>query len=319
MSRRLVLPLLMVMGLCTSQAAFARCPSAMDLFSSPALITASTSFKDYTVRLYSNMACQKNAAKTVAGVQILKEGKRVYKRVGRGFALGYYLKQDQPPDSVPMTAGLDISGDGQPELLVSEWSDRNAHCCLTFHLFRLGERFMEIASIPLYDADESAFVRRDGVKSLVLNSYDYSAFAYFPFDFASSPAGHILLSFQDGRFKLDLEHMKANAPTQEELDRCAARFKASPAWGNKTDPQPMGLWYYATDLIYSGNAQAAWDLLDKSWGGSKKSELRYVGEYRRRFAKSSYYPQLLALQASAAAPANQKVDWDVQCRQYLEH
>lgn len=319
MSRRLVVPLLMVVGLCTSQAAFARCPTAADLFFSPALVTASTSFKDYAVRLYSNKACQKDVAKTVAGVEIRKADKRVYKRVGRGFALGYYLEQDQPPDSVTMSVGTDITGEGQPELLVSEWSDRNAHCCLTFHLFRLGERFKEIQSIPLYDADESAFVRRDGVKSLVLNSYDYSAFAYFPFDFASSPAGHVLLSFQDGHFKLDLEHMKANAPTQEELDRCAARFKASTAWGDKIHPLPMGLWYYATDLIYSGNAQAAWGLLDKGWGGSKKSELKYVGEYRRRFAKSVYYPQLLALQASAAAPANQKIDWDVQCRQYLGH
>jgi len=227
MNRRLAAPLLVVAGLCVSPAASARCPSAADLFSSPALVTASADFKDYAVRIYSNKLCQKDAAKTVAGVEIRKAGKRVYKRVGRGFALGYYLEQDQPPDSVPLTAGLDISGEGLPELLVSEWSDRNAHCCLTFHVFSLGERFEEIQSIPLYDADESAFVRRDGVKGLVLSSYDYSAFAYFPFDFANSPAGHVLLSFQGGRFKLDLEHMKANAPTREELDRCAARFKTS--------------------------------------------------------------------------------------------
>jgi hypothetical protein len=319
MNRGLAACLLLVAGFCASHTAFARCPTAADLFSSPALVTASTSYKDYTVRIYSNKVCQKDAAKTVAGMEIRKAGKRIYKRIGRGFALGYYLQQDQPPDSVPMTPGLDISGEGQPELLVSEWSDRNAHCCLTFHLFRLGERFKEIQSIPLYDADESAFVRRDGVKGLVLNSYDYSAFAYFPFDFASSPAGHVLLSFQDGRFKLDLGHMKANAPTQDELDRCAARFKANSAWGDRADPQPMGLWYYATDLIYSGNSQAAWDLLDKGWGGNKKSELKYLSEYKRRFANSVYYPQLLALQASATAPANPKIDWDVQCRQYLGH
>jgi len=319
MNRRRVALWVLVAGLCATQTAFARCPSAADLFSSPALITASADFKDYAVRLYSNQACQKDAVKTVAGVEIRKAGKQVYKRVGRSFALGYYLEQDQPPDSVPLSIGTDITGEGQPELLVSEWTDRNAHCCLTFHIFRLGERFGEIASLPLYDADESAFVRRDGVKSLVLNSYDYSAFAYFPFDFASSPAGHVLLSFQEGRFKLDLEHMKANAPTPEELDRCAARFKASSAWHQETRPQPMGVWYYATDLIYSGNAQAAWDLLDKGWGGSKKSEVKYLGDYRRRFAKSVYYPQLLALQASAAGSGNQKIDWTSQCAVYLSH
>ena len=307
----------LLMGLCASHDALARCPTAADIFSSPALITAKAVVHDYDIRLYSNQACQKDRRRNVEGVEIFKGGKRVYKRVGRGFALGYYLDQDQPPDSVPMTAGMDITGLGQPEMLVSEWSDRNAHCCLTFHVLRLGDSFKEIQSIPLYDADESSFVRREDVKGLVLNSYDYSAFAYFPFDFASSPAGHVLLSFQDGRFRLDLEHMKANAPTQDELDRCATRFKASPAWRYRTAPQPMGLWYYATDLVYSGNASAAWDFLDKGWGGSGGSKLKYLGEYKKRLAKSVYYPQLLALPASPASAGNQKVDWDAQCARYV--
>ena len=212
---------------------------------------------------------------------------------------------------------MDITGEKIPELLISEWSG-GAHCCYTFHLFRLGDAFSHIQDIPLLDADESAFVRRPGVKSLVLASFDFSAFAYFPKDFADSPAGRVFLSFQDGKFRPDARLMKANAPTDAEIAKCAGLFKPSLAWKQESNAsQPMGMWYYATDLIYTGNAARAWKFLDAAWGGSAADKKKYLDDYRRRFRKSAYYQDLMRLQQASVSSAGQKIDWTKQCLAYV--
>jgi hypothetical protein len=207
-----------------------------------------------------------------------------------------------------------MTGEGIPDLLVSEWSG-GVHCCYTFHVFRLGAEFRKIQSLPVFDADESAFVRRPGIKGLVLVSADYSDFAYFPTGFAGSPAGRVFLSFQEGRFRLDAALMKADGPRQGEIEKCAVLFKKSRAW---KDGQPLGMWYYATDLIYTGNAAAAPRFLAASWGGSTADRDRYLKEYQRRLKKSIYYPELMLLQQLGPSPTNQKIDWTKQCFAYLE-
>jgi hypothetical protein len=277
----------------------------------------STQFKDYEIRLFTQADCQAKPESPIAGLQILKDGKQVYVQTGYSFALGYPLEQDQPPDSVKPTVGMDYTSEGVPELLISEWSG-GAHCCYSFHLFRLGDSFNKIQDIPLLDADESAFVRRPDIKGFVIATADYSAFAYFPSGFAGSPAGRVLLSFQDGKFRPDVSLMKADAPKVDEVARCAARFKPSRDWkGQDNGGQPLGMWYYATDLIYTGNETAAWAFLDAAWGGSVADKKKYLDEYRSRLRKSVYYPELVQLQKKQSSINGQKIDWTKQCFEYL--
>ncbi|HEV2110945.1 MAG TPA: hypothetical protein VGT99_06310 [Gammaproteobacteria bacterium] len=311
--RRWFLLLVLLAGLGITPLASGACVTGDELLGHPELKTRSMVFRDYEIRFYGNPSCEAEPESRIAGFEILKAGKRVYMRTGYSFAPGYALDQDQPPDSVKLKAGDDISGEGVPELLISEWSG-GSHCCYSFHLFRLGDEFKRIQSIPLFDADESAFVRRPGIKGLVLDSADYSAFAYFPAGFAGSPAGRVLLSFQQGRFRLDLGLMKADAPAKGAIDKCAALFKKSRDW---RDGQPMGMWYYATDLIYTGNEPQALTFLDKSWGGSAADREKYLGEYEKHLSKSIYYPQLKLLQELGPSAADQKIDWTKQCFEYL--
>ena len=285
-----------------------------EIFAYPELMKTHVTLQDYEIRVFDSVSCDEAVFKDRSGLEILKDGKRVYGQTGYGYAVGYPLEQDQPPDSVKLKVGDDITGEGQPELLISEWTG-GAHCCYSFAVFRLGVDFRKIQDIPLFDADESAFVRRPGVKSLVLNTYDYSAFAYFPTSFAGSPAGRVLLSFQEGRFRLDPSLMKAKAPAKGETDKCAALFRKSQDWKHG---QPMGMWYYATDLIYTGNQTEASRFLKKSWGGSESDREKYLGEYQTRLSKSVYYPQLKLLQQMGAAASDQNIDWTKQCFEYLQ-
>ena len=80
----------------------------------------------------------------------------------------------------------------------------------------------------------------------------------------------------------------------------------------------MGMWYYATDLIYTGNQAEALEFLKKSWGGSMTDREKYLGEYQARLAKSIYYPQLKLLQQMGASTKDQKMDWTKQCFEYLQ-
>lgn len=312
--RATLLLLALLAAYTAAPAASAACVMGDAIFGHPELKTTRYAFQNYEVRLYSNQDCEVEPESRIAGVEILQGGKRVYMQTGYSFAIGYPLEQDQSPDSVKIDIGTDLTGEGVPDLLISEWTG-GSHCCYRFHVFELGKNFRAIQSIPLFDADESAFVRRPGVKGLVLHSADYSAFAYFPQSFAGSPAGRVFLSFQQGRFRLDPALMKAMGPGKDVVQRCATLFKKSRDW---KDGQPMGMWYYATDLVYTGNEAAAYDFLQQSWGGSAAERDKYLGEYRKRLTKSVYYPELKLLQSAGDSASDQKIDWTKQCFAYLE-
>jgi hypothetical protein len=315
MIRRLLLLGLLFAGVMPGQAS-ADCdvkPPTKDIFAYPSLMQAHIYLQDYEIRVFDSFPCEEPLFKDRSGLEILKAGKRVFAQTGYGFAIGYPLDQDQPPDSVRIKGGDDITGEGQPELLISEWTG-GAHCCYSFSIFRLGNTFQKLPDISLFDADESSFVRRPGIKSLVLVTADYSAFAYFPTSFAGSPAGRVLLSFQSGKFRLDTSLMKADAPKSDEVTHCATLFKPSREW--KTS-QPMGMWYYATDLIYTGNAAQAWRFLDAAWGGPVSEKKKYLDDYQHRLKKSVYYPELMQLQKVPVSSAGQKIDWMKQCFEYM--
>ena len=272
-----------------------------------------TRFRDYEIRLYRQADCEAEPGSRVAAMEILQDGTRVHVETGYSFALGYPLEQDQPPDSVKAGVGADFTGAG-PGLLISEWSG-GAHCCYTFHVFELGAKFKALPAIPVLDADESAFVRRRGVEGLVLSTVDYSAFAYFPKDFADSPAGRVFLSFDGQAFRPNLGLMKTSAPRSGETAKCAALFRQSRSWKHS---QPIGIWYYATDLIYTGNEAEAWRFLDAAWGGKPADRQKYLDEYRSRLGKSVYHQDLVRLQKTPPTVQSQVVDWTKHCFDYLQ-
>jgi hypothetical protein len=113
--------------------------------------------------------------------------------------------------------------------------------------------------------------------------------------------------------------MRADAPTDAGVTKCAALFSPSRDWKDTRGVgQPVGMWYYATDLIYTGNETAAWNFLDQAWGGDATDKKKYLDEYRSRLKKSVYYPDLELLQKARVSNAGQKIDWTKQCFAYLQ-
>jgi hypothetical protein len=77
---------------------------------------------------------------------------------GEKFVIGTLNKDD--PDAGLVTMGKDITGDGQPDLVISEWKG-GANCCLVLHPFEIGKGFRKIATVDAEFGDQGPhFVHR---------------------------------------------------------------------------------------------------------------------------------------------------------------
>src|SRR5579872_6328664 len=111
----------------------------------------SASFGAYVAKTYFDP----NSNTSGAWFEILKSGQRIYRRQakdnGAKFVIGTLYDDD--PDAKLVTMGKDVTGDGQPDLVVSEWSG-GANCCLTLHIFEIGKRFREVSAIDAAYGDQ---------------------------------------------------------------------------------------------------------------------------------------------------------------------
>ena len=111
----------------------------------------SSSFGDYTARAYFDPASNKKDPY----FEILRNKKPVYRQQatenGEKFVIGTLYNDD--PDSKLVTMGRDITGDGQPDLVVSEWAG-GANCCLTLHIFEIGWKFRKISDLDAGFGDQ---------------------------------------------------------------------------------------------------------------------------------------------------------------------
>jgi len=79
-------------------------------------------YGDYTVRIYRESI-------TNSLFQILKDDLVLYSEEGRRFQIGDICRDNKNP---LIEMGKDITGDGEPNLVVSHWSG-GAHCCFTYY------------------------------------------------------------------------------------------------------------------------------------------------------------------------------------------
>jgi hypothetical protein len=164
-------------------------------------LTASAKYGVYVIRTY-------RFPDPEGCLQILQSGKVVYSLMSVNFAIGNNFE-----GNAPIRIGTDITGEGKPDGVVSEWTG-GAHCCFIFHVFELGDVFREIAKINAQHSDGASFVdpHHDGHYEFEGNDW---AFAYWKTSFAESPAPRIILKYRDGRFRLALDLMERAAPSSK--------------------------------------------------------------------------------------------------------
>lgn len=259
----------------------------------------------YVVRVYFDQVAKDGSD---SYYEILKNGKSVFKQKARGKGEKYFIgtMYDDDPDAALVKMGMDITGAGQPDVVISEWSG-GANCCLTFHIFEIGSTFRKIGSISAMYGDAGphfAHADKDSkAKGLQVQISDWT-FANWHSDFADSPAPKVILRFSesDGTYRISPDLMRSPIPAVSDLDARTAEIRnhKNNAKGNSwpaADVSPT-LWGTMLDLIYSGHAGDAWKFLDKAWPPKIGGKEAFARDFRAQLAKSPYWSAVVAANSS---------------------
>lgn len=239
-------------------------------------------------------------------LEIYKNNKLVYQDKNMQFRIG--LMYDDMPEHSLVNGCQDITGDGQPDLVIATYSG-GAHCCFGFKIFQLGKKFKLIDTIDAGDSDLAKFkdVDNDGVLEFIGNDW---VFAYWWAPFSGSPAPKIILEYKDGSYRLALDKMKkpldetfykqflqnirldmADAMKDRAFLEKSMQDKLS-GWSNGEVGVPPGAWGYMLDLIYSGHAKEAWALVDDFWPQGKPGKKEFINDFRKHLSTSQYWDSI---------------------------
>ncbi len=224
-----------------------------------------------------------------ASLEILKGGSRVYAADGYRFEIGSIYEGDKVNSLISI--GSDITGDGFPNLVVSEWTG-GAHCCFYFHVFEIGHRFRHIQTINVAHADLADFENVDDNPALEFPMSDWT-FVYWRTCFADSPAPPVILKFQGQKYEMACDLMRKLGLSHDELNSLAAEIKTLPEW--KSEQPPVRLWSEMLDLIYTGNMLQAWKLVDHSWPKGITGKQEFMDDFKERLQESPFWEDVQKL------------------------
>lgn len=286
--------LLLVISLVIFSIAFAAPARSTSKDKAPPL-QKSTSFADYVANTYFDP----DANTKDAYFEILCNKKVVYHRRatenGERFVIGTLYDDDSDAKLVAM--GRDITGDGQPDLVISEWTG-GANCCLTFHIFEIGSKFRKIADIDAEFGDQGPhFVRLAKGPGLQIQIYDWT-FANWHVDFADSPAPKVILQYVDGRYAMAGDLMRTPVVDMKDLAAKVQQIKADSkdvhgAWPDAEIPPQ--LWGTLLDLIYTGHRITARVFLDQAWPPKVVGKDAFFRDFSDQLRKSPYWKSVAQL------------------------
>ncbi len=222
-------------------------------------------------------------------LEVRKDGDVIYRR-DDGDILAYYIgnKVDGNSAGPEIKPGTDITGSGQPQVIIGSWSG-GAHCCYAFRILQFGKEFKVVARLDAGDSDGAHFedIDHDGKYEFLSNEW---TFAYWRTSFAESPAPEVILrpvTSQNGyvEYKLALDLMRKPAPSQVQLDDMIVKIKSDESWKQHVPP---ALWTAMLDLIYTGHAELAWQVFDRSWPDKKPGKSGFLGAFCERLSDSHY-------------------------------
>jgi hypothetical protein len=238
------------------------------------------SFDDYTARTY------RDDVNGTGYLVICKKGKVVFFETGYRYYLGHFGSADKFDSLVPM--GMDITGKGIPNLVVSEWSGGN-HCCTNYDVFELGTSLNKIATIDAGHGDVSHFEELKGEKGLLFVTLDGN-FANWNTCFAYSPAPKVILRYCDNEYRLADDLMRKPVPSKVKLQQMAKAIRQEQDW--KDNIIPPRLWGKMLDLIYSGNSASAYQLFDIAWQYGISGKDEFLQEFVKQLELSEYWTDI---------------------------
>jgi len=246
--------------------------------------------------------------------EIYRKDRKIYsERIKNGSFFVYDLNDLSPEDSQKRHPTKDINGDGIPEMVMERHTGTGQFTGrYSYPIYSIGKRVRKVVTIEGMHSPMK-FTDLDGDGLYEITGEDW-VLAYFLGDFLSSPHPTIILKWQNGVYRLDFKLMEKPSPTKEELKKKAEDLRKS--LEETIGPFPEGYilnlphyvhteaWSYLVDLIYSGNANAAWAFMDMYWiippGYTKfrdkqKEKLEFIIALKKQLARSHYWKDLRTL------------------------
>jgi len=210
--------------------AFLVCPSpsgADDKDSSEALhprhLVQMASYGPYVVRIY------RDEEQHIDLLRITKDGAETHLHVSGIIRIGPFYEENKEQAAL-LKVGRDITGDGQPNLVIADYSG-GAHCCLSYYVFSVGKEFKLIDVLNAEDSDLARFIDVDGDGVLEFAMNDWT-FEYWNVPFASSPAPRVYLAYRGEGYRIALDLMRQPSPSPESETKLINKIRADPTWNH---------------------------------------------------------------------------------------
>lgn len=177
-------------------------------------------------------------------------------------------------------AGTDLTGDGQPDLLLIDFTG-GLHCCTRGTVLGLGRTFRDYGTVDGADGDVTLEdIDHDGIPEIKIGDFRFAYWRDVPF--SDTPVPEVLLRLRGDHYEVACDLMREPAPDSTTLRGQAREFGRGWTSG---DP-PVDFWGYAVDLVYSGNADAAWRLFDVAWPRRNPGREEFLRDFKARLAGS---------------------------------
>lgn len=239
-------------------------------------------YGSYTVSIYQSFETY------FQKVVIQKNKKKIYEL--SEFGTYYYFGNnfDDTNEGKDPYSGRDITGNGVPNLVISEWNG-GAHCCNSLHIFELGKEFKKVATITGYSS-RFRIVNLDQDKSLEIEFCE-GAIDYVFASYAFSPCGRTILKYKSGNYVVSVDLMKRKMIPNQKLRKIKRKIKTEFAHRDG-DVIPYSLLKVMMDLSYSGHLNSALQVADECWPLKTAGLKEFKDEFVATLQSDTYWSTL---------------------------
>lgn len=214
---------------------------------------------------------------------IFRGKKKVFEKsdYGNYFYLGNYF-DDQVKGNDPYS-GTSITGNGIPNLLISEWTG-GAHCCNYLSIFELGKTLRHITTV---DAGSHGIrlVDFDGDGVVEIEFWDWPIDYLFT-SFSESAQGRVVLKFQNGKYRVSTKLMNRPAPNVKFLGKRLGIIKSE---FKEKIGVPHSLLKLMMDLSYTGHVDLAMKVPEMVWPSEKPGLPKFQADFKDALKQSKYW------------------------------
>lgn len=220
------------------------------------------------------------------GTLLISRGKnKVFKEaeVDHHYYFGNHF--DETSKGADLYSGHDITGNGIPNLVVSNWTG-GAHCCHFMTIFEMGKNLKKLITVDAKSSDiRLVDLDNDGFPEVEFwdGSIDY-LFA----SFAGSPGGRVVLKFHKGQYEVATELMKKPPPSLTEIDKIKKKIRAA-FEEHRNDDLPFVLLDTMMDLSYSGHMAQALKVASETWPSARQDYPSFKQRFVQALRKSLYW------------------------------